>query len=243
MTREERRRVLQLVIEAVNGKAHVIAGTGATSTRETIFLSRDAMDVGADAALIVPPYYFKPDSKELFEHYSAVIRSTEIPVILYNAPKFTGYNLDPEVIVRLAEEYDQVVGVKDSGGSIGQISGLIHRVGEKISVLAGTADLLLPSLLMGGKGGVVAVANVAPGLCGELWNLFKQREIERARQVQMKLLRLDSVLVKKFDQISAIKEAMNQLGLPAGRPRRPSLPLEDKARNQVREALALLTTD
>ena len=243
MTREERRRVLQIVIEEAGGKASVIAGTGAPSTRETIFLTRDAKDVGADAALIVSPYYFKPDSRELFEHYSSVINSTDIPVIVYNVPKFTGYNVDPDVIVRLAEEYDQVVGVKDSGGSIGQISELIDRVGNRISVLAGTADVLLPCLLMGGRGGVLAVANVAPRLCINLYDHFKQNQIERARQVQMKVLSLNDVLVKRFNQISAIKEAMNQLGKPAGYPRRPSLPLDEKARNEVREVLAGVVID
>lgn len=243
MTREERRRVLGVVIDEVNGKAPVIAGTGAPSTRETTLLTRDAADAGADAVLIVSPYYFKPDSRELFEHYSTVIRSTSVRVIVYNVPKFTGYNLDPDVIVKLAEEYDQVVGVKDSGGSIGQISDLISRVGERVSVLAGTADLVLPCLLMGGKGAIIAVANVAPRLCVDLYDHFKQHEIERARQVQMRLLHLNDILVKKFDQISAIKEAMNQLGKPAGYPRRPSLPLETKAQNEVKEGLAKLGID
>lgn len=243
MTREERRRVLQIVIEEVNGKASVIAGTGAPSTRETIFLTEDAKDVGADAVLIVSPYYFKPDSRELFEHYSSVINSTNIPVIVYNVPKFTGYSLDPAVVVRLVEEYDQVVGVKDSGGSIGQISELIDRVGNRISVLAGTADVVLPCLIMGGRGGVLAVANVAPKLCVDLYNHFKQNEIERAREVQMKVLDLNDVLVKRFNQISAIKEAMNQLGKPAGYPRRPSLPLDEKARNEVRDVLARVGID
>jgi len=243
MTREERRRVLQIVIEEVNGKASVIAGTGAPSTRETIFLTEDAKDVGADAVLIVSPYYFKPDSRELFEHYSSVINSIDIPVIVYNVPKFTGYNLDPAVVVRLVEQYDQVVGVKDSGGSIGQISELIDKVGKRISVLAGTADVLLPCLLMGGRGGVLAVANVAPRLCVDLYNRFKENEIERARQAQMKVLDLNDVLIKKFNQISAIKEAMNHLGKPAGYPRRPSLPLDEKARNAVRDVLARVGID
>ena len=243
MTREERRRVLQIVVEEVNGKASVIAGTGAPSTRETIFLTEDAKDVGADAVLIVSPYYFKPDSRELFEHYSSLINSTNIPVIVYNVPKFTGYNLDPAVVVRLVEEYDQVVGVKDSGGSIGQISELIDRVGNRISVLAGTADIVLPCLIMGGRGGVPAVANVAPKLCVDLYNHFKQNEIERAREVQMKVLDLNGVLVKRFNQISAIKEAMNQLGKPAGYPRRPSLSLDEKARNEVRDVLARVGID
>jgi 4-hydroxy-tetrahydrodipicolinate synthase len=240
LTREERRKILELVIEEVDGKASVVAGTGAPSTRETIFLTRDAKDVGADAVLIVSPYYFKPDSRELFEHYSSVIRSTDIPVIVYNVPKFTGYNIDPDTIVRLADEYDQVVGVKDSGGSIGQISSLIDRVSGKTSVLAGTADVALPCLLMGGTGAVLAVANVAPRLCVDLYNQFKQHQMEKAREIQMRLIGLNDTLVKRFNQISAIKEAINQLGRSAGYPRRPSLPLAERARNEIKEMLTRL---
>ncbi len=240
MTREERRRVLEIAIEEVDGKAPVVAGTGATSTRETIALTRDAQQLGANAALIVTPYYFKPGNRELFEHYSSVISSTDIPIVLYNVPKFTGYNLDADVVVKLAEEHAQVVGVKDSGGSISQISELIDRVGNRISILSGTVDTALPCLLMGGSGGVIGVANVAPKLCAELYTFFKVNELEKARQAQMKLLHLNDLLVKKFDQISAIKEAMNQIGKTAGYPRRPSLPLNEDARALIRKELQTL---
>jgi 4-hydroxy-tetrahydrodipicolinate synthase len=240
MTREERRRVLQVVVDEVNGKAPVIAGVGAPSTRETTFLAHDAQDIGANALIIVTPYYFKPDGRELFEHYSSVIESTSIPIIVYNVPKFTGYNLDPDVVVKLAEEYDQVVGVKDSMGSIAQISNLIRRVGGRLSVLAGSADIVFPCLLMGGRGAIVAVANVAPRLCVDLYNHFRQHEIEKATQLQMKLLALNHILVKKYNQISCIKDAMKELGMPSGYPRMPSLPLEEKSRREVREELARL---
>jgi 4-hydroxy-tetrahydrodipicolinate synthase len=240
MTREERRKVLKTVLDEVNGKAPIIAGVGAPSTRETITFARDAVDIGADGLIVVAPYFFKPDGRELFEHYSNVMNSTSVPVVIYNVPKFTGYNLEPKLIVKLTEQFSHVVGVKDSSGSISQIATLTNRVHSGVSILAGTADLVLPSLLMGAKGAVVADANVAPRLCVDVYVNFKRNDLERARRAQMRLLELNDLLVKSFNQISTVKEAMNQLGKSAGYPRGPSLPLDDTARSLVREKLASL---
>jgi 4-hydroxy-tetrahydrodipicolinate synthase len=240
MSREERRRVVEVVVDEVNEEAPVIAGTGAPSTRESILLTQDAEDVGVDAAIVVTPYYFKPDRRELVEHYRALLNAVEIPVILYNVPKFTGYNLDPSVVVELADEYSQIIALKDSSGSIGQITDLIRLVGDKVNILAGTGDLILPTLLMGGRGGIVGIANVVPRLCASIFTHYKKGQFEEAREAQMKILQLNAVLFKKYNQVSSVKEAMNQLGLPAGHPRRPSLPLTRKAREDVKESLRIL---
>jgi len=238
LTRDERRKVIQTVVDEVDGKVPVIAGTGAPSTRETIVYTKDAKELGADAALIVSPYYFKPDKKELLQHYKAVLEAVDIPVILYNVPKFTGYNLEPSIIVQLANEYDQIVAVKDSGGSIGQISDLASQVGGRISVLSGSGDLILPTFVMGGKGAIVAVAIVAPSICADIYRFFKKKDVERAVEAQRKALRLNEVLIRRFNQISSVKEALSQLGQPAGYPRRPSLPLDEESRQEVRKVLS-----
>jgi len=240
MTREERRRVIEIVVDEVNGKVPVIAGTGAPSTRETIALTRDAKDVSVDAVLVVTPYFFRPNDEELVEHYRSVSSAVDVPLVLYNVPKFTGYNLETSVVVKLVKECSQVVGIKDSSGSIGQISELIRQVGDKISVVAGTGDLVLATLLMGGKGGILAVANVAPRLCSDIYDHFKRGEIEEAKEAQMKALHLNDVLVRRYNQLSSIKEALNQLGQPAGYPRLPSLPLSEEARQTIRKALSVL---
>jgi 4-hydroxy-tetrahydrodipicolinate synthase len=243
LSREERRKVLEIVVDEVNGKATVIAGTGSAGTRETIRLTRDALDVGdvgdvgVDAVLIVTPYYFKPSNRELFEHYARIIQAVDIPVILYNVPKFTGLDMDLEVVVKLVDEFSQIVGIKESGGSLGRITELVRLVGNRISILAGTGDLILPTLLMGGDGAIVGVANVAPKLCANLYQTFKMGEIERAKDLQAKLTYLDEVLVKKLNQLSAIKEALNILTLPAGFPRLPALPLGEDERNEIEQVL------
>jgi len=237
MDRTERRKVIEIVVDEVNGQVPVIAGTGAPSTRETIDLTKDAKDVGADAALIVAPYYFTPNDDELLNHYRIVLDSVDLPVILYNVPKFTGYNMSIGVIRRLVDEYSQVVGIKDSSGLIGRISELIAYVGDKTSVLAGTADVILPSLEVGASGAIVAIANVVPKLCCDIYDAFQRKDYDEARRLHLKAVLLNELLVKKNNQVSAIKEALNILGQPAGLPRKPSLPVRPEACEEIRTQL------
>ncbi|UCH02359.1 MAG: 4-hydroxy-tetrahydrodipicolinate synthase [Candidatus Bathyarchaeota archaeon] len=243
MTREERKKTIKIVVDEVNGRVPIIAGTGAPGTRETIILTRDAKEVGADAALVVTPYFFKPCNEELLAHYHTILNAVDIPLILYNVPKFTGYNLDPSVVIELAKEYSQIVGIKDSYGSIGQISEILRKLGNKISVLAGSGDLVLPTLIMGGRGGILGVANVAPQLCSAIYNNYKLGKLEKARTCQMQVLYLNEILIKRYNQISSIKEALNQLGKPAGYPRLPSLPLNEEGCQTVRRTLLTLNLE
>jgi len=148
LSRQERRRVIETVVDEVNGKIPVIAGTGSMSTQETIAFTKDAKDFGVDAALVVTPFYFKLTNKEIYEHYRTLLETVDLPLVVYNVPKFTGFSLEPSFICQLASESVGVVGVKDSSGSIGTITEIIRLVGDKISVLAGTADVALPTLLL-----------------------------------------------------------------------------------------------
>jgi 4-hydroxy-tetrahydrodipicolinate synthase len=197
----------------------------------------DAKELGVDAALVVTPFYFKLSSRELIAHYKAVLEAVDLPIVLYSVPKFTGFSLEPTIIAKLASEYENVVGVKDSGGNIGNIAETIRLVGDKISVLAGTADVTLPTLMLGGKGAVIAVANVFPKMCRSLYDAFKMGDYEKASLLQHRLSYLNDVLVKKYNQLSTIKEALKLLGLPAGYPRSPALPLKEEERSEVEEAL------
>ncbi|WP_324735862.1 4-hydroxy-tetrahydrodipicolinate synthase [Thermococcus sp. SY098] len=233
---EEKMRVLKIVCEETN--LPVIAGVTENSTRETIKLAKEAWNLGVDALLIAPPYYFKPNEKELFAHYSAIAQSVEAPILIYNVPKFTGINIPIQVIEHLVEEYSNIIGIKDSSGSIGRIGELIRRLGEDMSILAGTADLIYPALALGAHGAVIAVANVAPRLCVELYTAFLEKKYDRAKRLQLMINYLNEVLVKRYNQISAIKEAMNMLGLNVGYPRMPSLMLDEEAVREIEFVLA-----
>jgi 4-hydroxy-tetrahydrodipicolinate synthase len=241
LTRKERHRVIENVIDEVNGKVPVIVGTGAPSTIETIHLTQDAKDIGVDAVIVITPYFFKLNRRELIEHYRKLINTVDIPIILYNVPKFTGYNLDSSIIVELVEEFNQIIAVKDSSGSLTQLSEIIRLVGDKINVFAGTGELILPTLLMKGKGAIVGIANAIPHLCSAIYKYYLQGDIKKVQKVQMKVTQLNNIFIKKHNQISSIKEAMNQLGQPAGYPRRPSLPLTRIAKKDIAQHLKLLT--
>ena len=240
LSREERRKVIETVVDEANGKVQVIAGTGSMSTWETIQFTRDAKDIGVDAALVVTPYYFKLSNKEMYEHYRAILEAVDLPIILYSVPKFTGYDLDLTVISQLASKYENVVGVKDSGGSIGRITEIIRLVDEKISVLAGTADVTLSTLMLGGKGSVIAVANVIPKMCSNLYKAFRKSNYDEASRLQQHISFLNEVLVKRYNQLSAIKEALAFLGLPGGYPRRPALPMEDEEKKDIENVLKIM---
>jgi len=235
LSRRERMAVIETVVNEVNGKAIVIAGTGSMSTQETIAYTKDAEDIGVDAALVVTPFYFKLSNREILEHYRALVNSVDLPIILYNVPKFTNYSLEPNIICQLASEFDNIIGVKDSSGNIGTITEIIRLVGDKVSVLAGTAEVFLPTLMMGGTGAVIAVANVFPKMCKNLYEAFKKGNIGEANKLQKQIAYVNEVLVKKYNQLSAIKEALNIIGLPAGYPRMPALPLETKEKEEIRK--------
>jgi 4-hydroxy-tetrahydrodipicolinate synthase len=236
LSREERKTVIGAVIDEVNGKVPVIAGTGSMSTWETIVFTGDAKDLGVDAALVVTPFYFKLANREIYEHYKTILEAVDLPLILYSVPKFTGFDLDLSVISQLASEYENVVGVKDSGGSMSRITQVIGSVGDRMSVLAGTAGLALPTLLLGGKGAVIAVANAIPALCVNMYEAFERRDYETASKLQRHITCVNELLMR-YGQVSAIKAALTLLGLPGGYPRKPVLPLGKEEENAFERLL------
>jgi 4-hydroxy-tetrahydrodipicolinate synthase len=237
LSRQERTKVIETVLDEVNGKVPVIAGTGSMCTQETIILTKDAADLGVDAALIVTPFYFKLSNKEIYEHYRTVSENVDIPIVLYSVPKFTSVSLEPAFIQKLAAENEKIIGVKDSSGNIGTITETVRLIGNRISVLAGTADVTLPTLLTGGRGAVLAVANVFPALCSRLYAAFKSKRYEEASRMQNRVSFANEVLVKRFNQISAIKDAMRLHGLAGGYPRKPALPLDTEDRKILESLL------
>jgi 4-hydroxy-tetrahydrodipicolinate synthase len=193
-----------------------------------------------DAALIVTPFYFKPTNREMHEHYRTILQTVDLPIVVYNVPKFTGFSLETAFIHQLVSENEKIIGLKDSSGNIGSITEIIRLVGDKISVLAGTADVALPTFLLGGKGAVIAVANVFPKLCSQLYETFKNGKYEEAKMLQKRISFTNEVLVKRYNQLSAIKEALRLQGLPGGYPRKPALPLDGEEKKAVQNMLKII---
>ena len=238
LNRNELTEVLAFVKEEAGGRIQVIGGTGAMATRETIQLTSDAKDCGVDGVLITTPYFFRPSEDELYRHYVEVLSSVDIPAILYNVPKFTGYSIAPKTIARISEECSNLAGVKDSSNNPGNMAEIIRLCGDKMSCLSGAADMFLPTLSLGGKGAVLAIANVVPGTCVELFGAFKEGDIKKAGKRQRIVSHVNNVLVTNNPQIAAIKHALNIMGYNAGVPRRPLLPLSDLQKKSVEQSLS-----
>jgi 4-hydroxy-2-oxoglutarate aldolase len=203
----------------------VIAGTGAQSTRATIRLTQSAAATGADAALVLPPFYYKGQMTRdvLVRHFRAVADASPIPLILYNMPACTGIDLDAETVASLAE-HENVVGLKDSSGSLAKLGDIRRRTTDDFSVLAGSAGFLLPALALGATGGVLALANIAPAACIEILRLAREGAWERAREIQLRLIPPNIAVTRRWG-VPGLKAAMDRLGLYGGPVRAPLLPL------------------
>jgi len=214
-----------------------MAGTGCQSTRQTIELTNKAAEAGADVALVLNPAYYKNaiNQAALVNHFKRVADASSIPVMIYNMPANTGIDMDAETIHEISR-HPNVIGLKDSGGNVTKL-GDIHRMcGEDFRIMAGGAGFFLPALTVGATGGILALANVSPRMCIDLYRMFLQGEMEQARQLQVILIPLNSAITRKWG-IPALKEAMDMLGMYGGPAREPLLPLDQERKDELKELL------
>lgn len=237
LTAEEKLKLIERAAKTVPGGKKIIAGTGCESTRETIALTNAAAAAGAAAALIVTPCYYsdKMNKKALFNHYSMIADNSKIPVLLYNVPKYTGVNMAPDLVAELSK-HPNIVGIKDSTGNVAQIGEILNRVEEGFNVLVGTAGALYPALAIGAAGGVLALANIAPAECVDVYNLFKAGRHTEARDIYRRMLPVNTAVTATYG-IAGLKAAMDIIGYYGGPPRSPLLPLDDEGKAAVRRIL------
>lgn len=215
----------------------VIAGTGCESTRATIRVTKKAADVGADAALIISPHYFKANMTDaaLEQYYKDVADASPIPILLYNMPANTGLNMTPSLVKRLCH-HPNIKGIKDSSPNIVQISEILRDVPQDFAVFAGSASFLMPSLVMGASGGTLALANVAPDLCVNIYDFVRAGQFDKARAIQKSILRLNNLVTAKYG-VAGLKAALDMIGYFGGLPRRPILPLGEREKEEIKVAL------
>ncbi len=230
---EEHVEVVRYVAET--SKLPVIGGAGSNSTREAIWLAKQVEKAGANAAMLVTPYYNKPNQEGLYQHYKAVASEVSIPVIVYNVPSRTGINTTPELVRRLAE-IDNIIGIKEASGNLKQISEIIRTTPDDFILLSGDDFLTLPILCLGGKGVISVAANVAPHLMKEMYRAFADGNIEKAAEMHHKLTPLFNVLFIDTNPIP-VKKAMDLMGLAAGKPRLPLVELTDDKTEKVKAVL------
>jgi 4-hydroxy-tetrahydrodipicolinate synthase len=219
MSKEERKRTVEIVIDEVGRRVPVIAGTGASSTLEAIELTKHAEKAGADAALVVSPYYLRPADKGDFQHFYEVTQATSIPIVLYNIPQCAGSFLSREVVEDLAQ-MGNVVGLKDSSGHLPYMLELLQTVGNKINIVCGHDEVVLPALAAGAKGAILASANVIPDIWIKLLEAVQKGNLQKARELQMNAQKLARIFVRHGGAVP-VKAALKMRGLDMGKTRRP----------------------
>lgn len=226
LTMEEHSEVIRFTCEHVNKRVPVVAGTGSNCTQTAIQLSKDAEKDGADALLIVTPYYNKATQKGLIAHYTQIAESVSLPIIMYNVPSRTGCNILPATAVELAKNVPNIVGIKEASGNISQVMDLAMMADGCIDIYSGNDDQILPLLSLGGKGVISVLSNVAPTQTHDICAKFFEGDVEGARKLQLEALPLIHALFSEVNPIP-VKEAMNQLGWNAGPCRMPLSPMDE----------------
>ena len=233
----ELEEAVRIVRRAAPSDQLVVAGTGQQSTNATIRLTQAAADAGADFALIMNPSFFAGQLGDdaLVRHYSTIADASPIPVLVYNVPKFTHANIPVQVVAKLSA-HDNIVGIKDSAGDIGQIIDLLRLCGPSFDVLIGSAPAFLAGVEAGAVGGILALANVAPAECVIIWRLAVEGRHEEARRIHSALMPIGRAITTSFG-IAGLKAALDLLGYQGGPPRAPILPATDDARRTIRMLL------
>lgn len=231
MSWQEHNKVVDIVIEQVQGKVQVITGAGSNNTVEAIEAAKHAKNNNADAILCITPYYNKPTQEGLFQHFKEIVTKAKIPIILYNVPGRTGVNLLPQTIERLCQ-FDLIIGVKEASGNLVQVSEIHRRCGDRLTILSGDDALTLPILACGGKGVVTVVGNILPTQMVKMISEFFDKNYNNALSLHEKLLPISQAMSIETNPIS-IKAAMNYLGLKAGKLRLPLVSMDENNKKHL----------
>ena len=237
---EEHQRIIDILVDEVNGRVETIAGTGSNATSEALSLTKYALDAGADAALLITPYYNKPQQHALIDHYTTIANSVDIPIILYNVPSRTGINMDVETIVELAK-VEGIDAVKEASGSVDKVSdiyrALTHEgLEDDFSILSGEDSLTLPLMAVGATGVISASANIDARRMVLMVDSVLNDDYTRAMELHYEMVELIRALFIESNPVP-VKTAMNLMGLPSGPLRKPLVEMKPENLEILKKAL------
>ena len=238
LTPEERKEVIRFTIKRVDGRVPVIAGTGTNNTEHVLDFTKSACDNGADAVLVVTPYYNKATQGGLFKHYSMIADASQVPVIMYNVPSRTGCNLAADTVAKLAE-HPNIAAVKEASGNMSQVVDIIAKCGDKLAVYSGEDALTVPMLSMGALGCISVLSNVVPRMATQMCDAAFANDYKTAAQLQCKMLPLIDALFSEVNPIPA-KAAMAAMGFGTEYVRMPLTLMEDANREKLFAAMGQL---
>lgn len=236
LSHEEHIEVIRYAVEKVAKRLPVIAGTGSNCTETAIYLSEEAEKAGADALLLVTPYYNKATQNGLKKHYTMIAQSVSLPIILYNVPSRTGCNLLPETIADLVKNVDNIVGVKEATGNISQITKMMSLVGDQVELYSGNDDQIVPILALGGNGVISVLSNVAPKQTHDIVAAWMEGDTRRSCKLQLEAVELINALFCEVNPIP-VKKALNLMGKEVGPLRAPLFEMEEENAARLEKAM------
>lgn len=235
LTDNEQIECIKFAVEVVKKRVPVIAGSGSNHTDHGIYLSKKAEEVGADACLVVTPYYNKTTQKGLIEHYTLIAESIKIPIIMYNVPSRTGLNMVPKTVYELSK-VPNILAVKEASGNISQVAEIAAMCGDNMDIYSGNDDQIVPLLSLGAKGVISVVSNILPKDTHDIVELYLTGEVKKSCDLQLKMLRVINALFCEVNPIP-VKEALNLMGYHVGPCRRPLTSMEVANLNTLVKAL------
>ncbi|WP_070000798.1 4-hydroxy-tetrahydrodipicolinate synthase [Cellulosilyticum sp. I15G10I2] len=235
MSDDEHLECIKVAVDRVKGRVPVVAGTGSNDTRHGIELTKRAKTLGADASLQVTPYYNKATQKGLIEHFTAIAKASNLPMILYSVPSRTGVNITPNTAYELSK-YDFVIGLKEATGNIAQVAQIAAKCGDNLPLYSGNDDQIIPILSLGGKGVISVLSNIAPKQTHDIVKLYLGGQTKEALKLQLDLVPLIEALFCEVNPIP-VKEALNLMGFNVGPCRLPLSSMEENNIAQLKQAL------
>ncbi len=233
LTREEKLQIVKCTIEASAKEKIIIAGTGSDSVKETLYLTNEAAKEGAKAALVLTPSYYKTQMNPgaLISYFTKIADSADIPIFIYNVPKFTGIDIPPSTVAELAK-HKNIIGIKDSTESIVHIMEIINLVPKDFIVFTGTGSVIYSAAASGAKGGICALANIAPNECAEVYNSVLNGDYNTALKLQKRMLELNKAVTAKYG-VAGLKKAMDMMGYSGGEVRMPLSGLKENEAAEI----------
>ena len=237
LEKEDYENVIKAAVDSANGKIPVIAGTGSNSTRHAVELTKMAADIGADASLLVCPYYNKPTQEGLYRHFSEIAKKVDIPLVIYNIQGRTGINMETQTLSRLAKEHSNIVAVKEASGNISQMMDVLSELPKEFSVLSGDDNLTFPLMALGGKGVISVASNIIPKEMHELADNMLNGKIDKAKKIHYSMLPLFKAIFIETNPIP-IKTALSMKGMCKESFRLPMCSMNPANKEKLKNVLA-----
>ena len=235
MSEEEKKEVIKFAIDKINKRTKVVIGTGSNNTTSAIKMSKYAEEAGADALLVVTPYYNKTTQKGLVAHYKAIAESVSLPIIMYSVPSRTGVNITPETCLELSK-IENIVAIKEASGNISQVAKIASLCKDNLDIYSGNDDQVIPLLSLGGKGVISVLSNVMPKYTHEMVHKYLDGDVKEACKMQLDVLDLIDALFCEVNPIP-VKYALNLMGYNFGKPRMPLIELSDGNKEKLKEVM------